>query len=219
MIALVALALAQIVGRASVYSADDPGGYGGGGYVGCPAAAHRLVPECCEGRTGRTGRWQGKCRLECVRSSLLARGLHVVAMRPQDARCGGRVRICRTDGGACVAAVKLDTGPWGQVRDGHRWRFGTRLAPGYHWRAVADLAPATWRALGGTGHLRVRIDRPRARGDPARKPAAVSRARAAGARLLGHPAPPGTTVEPGATERHQGLPGFESPRSDRRMKR
>jgi len=151
-------------GRASVYSADDPGGYGGGGFVGCVAAAHREAPECCAivGR-GRSRSW--RCELECVRLTLLARGLHAVALRDDVAPKGGRVRICNAERpDLCVDAIRLDSGPWMQRHKatGKRVFFRERTATlrdNYEWSGVADLSPATWRALGGTGHLRVRIEK------------------------------------------------------------
>lgn len=93
--ALLALLLASppLEGLASMYSPDDYL-YGGTPFVGCPAAAHRIAPSCCEGRTGHTGRWQGRCLLTCVREAMAAKGLAVVAMRPGDARCGQRMEVC-----------------------------------------------------------------------------------------------------------------------------
>lgn len=104
-------------------------------------------PPDCDGCTGLAGcpgvtlARYGTRDLATARERALARdGLHLIAMRHEDAPCGALVTV-RGQGREALAMV-ADHGPHGQVGPDGAWRASRLLAPGYRWRGIADLPPA-----------------------------------------------------------------------------
>lgn len=72
---------------------------------------------------------------------------HHVAIRGWRGRCGRLVRVCSEQTRRCAWSTIQDSGPWGAAKGG-RWEVQIRLRPGWRRRAVVDLTPLVWRALG-----------------------------------------------------------------------
>jgi len=101
----------------------------------------------------------GHCGSELACGGRLHLLQHHVAVRGWRGHCGELVRVCSMATGRCVWSTIQDSGPWGAAR-GKRWEVQIRLRPGWHRRAVVDLTPLVWRALGYPRVLsRVTIER------------------------------------------------------------
>ncbi len=75
--------------------------------------------------------------------------LHVAIRGWNHYKCGTQVLLCARTTQKCLLSFIGDSGPWGATREGCWAVFsGVKPPPGWKYRAIADLPPAAWKALG-----------------------------------------------------------------------